>query len=115
MGGQYEPHYDYSRKKGNFNPHTGNRIATLMVYLSDVQHGGKTAFLIPGIAVSPLKGSALFWYNLHLSGEPDPNTRHAGCPVLAGVKWVLNQWFRERGQEFTKTCDLDEYTLAKLV
>ena len=35
---------------------------------------------------------------------------HAGCPVLIGSKWIANQWFRERGQEHARKCDL-EYDL----
>ena len=48
----------------------------------------------------------MFWYNLMKSGEGDERTRHAGCPVLAGSKWVANKWFHERGQEFHRPCGL---------
>lgn len=37
--------------------------------------------------IFPQKGSALVWYNLYASGEGDPRTKHAGCPVLVGNKW----------------------------
>lgn len=37
--------------------------------------------------IFPQKGSALVWYNLYSSGEGDPRTKHAGCPVLVGNKW----------------------------
>ena len=42
-GGQYEPHWDHS-KRGDFQKN-GNRIATFMFYLSDVEQGGNTAYL----------------------------------------------------------------------
>ena len=106
IGGQYEPHYDYSRI-AHYDVEQGNRIATMLMYLSDVQYGGNTAFIYPRIAVEPIKGSSVFWYNLLPSGVPDVSTRHAACPVLIGVKWVANQWIRERGQEFIRKCELD--------
>jgi len=107
IGGQYEPHHDYSRRNV-FPRGQGNRIATLLVYLSEVRKGGATAFLYPEVAVAPVKGSAVFWYNLLPSGERDVVTLHAACPVILGGKWVANQWIRERGQEFIRRCGLDE-------
>ena len=50
----------------------------------------------------------MFWYNLKPSGESDDSTRHAGCPILIGQKWVANYWIHERGQEFRRQCELDE-------
>nr|CAB3264618.1 prolyl 4-hydroxylase subunit alpha-1-like [Phallusia mammillata] len=46
VGGQYEPHYDYSRKSdvGKFEDDIGNRIATFLFYLSDVEHGAAQCF-----------------------------------------------------------------------
>ena len=60
-------------------------------------------------------GSAVFWYNIHPSGEPDDLTRHAGCPVLYGHKWVANKWIREHGQELLRTCGLNEDSKSTLV
>ncbi|XP_032431235.1 prolyl 4-hydroxylase subunit alpha-1-like isoform X1 [Xiphophorus hellerii] len=109
VGGQYEPHFDFGRKD---EPDafeelgTGNRIATWLLYMSDVQAGGATVFTDIGAAVQPKKGSAVFWFNLYPSGEGDYRTRHAACPVLLGNKWVSNKWMHERGQEFRRRCDL---------
>uniref|UniRef100_A0A7N9AT45 procollagen-proline 4-dioxygenase n=1 Tax=Mastacembelus armatus TaxID=205130 RepID=A0A7N9AT45_9TELE len=111
VGGQYEPHFDFGRKN---EPDafeelgTGNRIATWLLYMSDVQAGGATVFTDAGAAVWPKKGTAVFWYNLHPSGEGDYRTRHAACPVLVGNKWVSNKWIHERGQEFRRRCGLQE-------
>lgn len=109
IGGHYEPHYDFARKeeKNAFQSlGTGNRIATWLIYMSDIDAGGATVFPQLGVAVQPRKGSAAFWYNLHSSGEGDMLTRHAACPVLAGSKWVANKWIHERGQEFRRQCGL---------
>uniref|UniRef100_A0A4W6E873 procollagen-proline 4-dioxygenase n=1 Tax=Lates calcarifer TaxID=8187 RepID=A0A4W6E873_LATCA len=105
VGGQYEPHFDFGRKD---EPDafeelgTGNRIATWLLYMSDVQAGGATVFTDVRAAVWPKKGTAVFWYNLYPSGEGDYRTRHAACPVLVGNKWVSNKWIHERGQEFRR-------------
>ncbi|XP_054454629.1 prolyl 4-hydroxylase subunit alpha-1a [Anoplopoma fimbria] len=111
VGGQYEPHFDFGRKD---EPDafeelgTGNRIATWLLYMSDVQAGGATVFTDVGAAIWPKKGTAVFWYNLYPSGEGDYRTRHAACPVLVGNKWVSNKWIHERGQEFRRRCGLQE-------
>ncbi|KAK2884378.1 prolyl 4-hydroxylase subunit alpha-1-like isoform X1 [Channa argus] len=111
VGGQYEPHFDFARKD---EPDafeelgTGNRIATWLLYMSDVQAGGATVFTDVGAAVLPKKGTAVFWYNLYPSGEGDYSTRHAACPVLVGNKWVSNKWIHERGQEFRRRCGVQE-------
>ncbi|XP_069508611.1 prolyl 4-hydroxylase subunit alpha-2 isoform X2 [Ambystoma mexicanum] len=109
MGGQYEPHFDFSRRPFDKNLKTdGNRLATYLNYMSDVQAGGATVFPDFGAAIWPKKGTAVFWYNLFRSGEGDYRTRHAACPVLVGSKWVSNKWFHERGQEFLRPCGLTE-------
>ncbi|XP_018970946.1 prolyl 4-hydroxylase subunit alpha-1-like isoform X2 [Cyprinus carpio] len=111
VGGQYEPHFDFGRKD---EPDafkalgTGNRIATWLFYMSDVTAGGATVFPEVGATVKPMKGTAVFWYNLFSSGEGDYSTRHAACPVLLGNKWVSNKWIHERGQEFRRPCGLKE-------
>ncbi|XP_060096477.1 prolyl 4-hydroxylase subunit alpha-2 isoform X1 [Heteronotia binoei] len=111
MGGQYEPHFDFSRKH---EPDvfkrlgSGNRVATFLNYMSDVEAGGATVFPDFGAAIWPKKGTAVFWYNLFRSGEGDYRTRHAACPVLVGCKWVSNKWFHERGNEFLRPCGRTE-------
>ncbi|GAB1610055.1 prolyl 4-hydroxylase subunit alpha-1-like isoform X1 [Argonauta hians] len=107
IGGHYEPHFDYARKE-EVNAFkrlgTGNRIATFLIYMSDVPSGGATVFPYIGLKLFPEKGAAAFWYNLHRNGEGIFNTRHAACPVLVGSKWVMNKWIHERGQEFRRQC-----------
>lgn len=110
-GGLYLPHYDalepldhlgYTHKRA----WVGNRIATAMFYLSDVDGGG-TAFGNMGKVTFPKKGSLAFWYNLHRNGSKDFYSIHGACPTLFGIKWVSNKWIRE-GMQFNKRpCSLD--------
>ncbi|XP_013187300.1 prolyl 4-hydroxylase subunit alpha-1 [Amyelois transitella] len=118
IGGHYEPHFDFARKfEKAFERFSGNRIATVLFYMSEVAQGGATVFTRLGLSVFPRKGAALYWLNLHPSGQGDISTRHAACPVLRGSKWVCNKWIHEGGQEFIKPCNLnfqDESFLHKL-
>ncbi|CAH0406899.1 unnamed protein product [Chilo suppressalis] len=108
IGGHYEPHYDFARKaESAFKKFHGNRIATVLFYMSDVAQGGATVFTKLGLSLFPIKGAAAFWLNLHPSGEGDLATRHAACPVLRGSKWVSNKWLHQGGQELLKPCNLE--------
>ncbi|XP_052860862.1 prolyl 4-hydroxylase subunit alpha-1-like [Anopheles cruzii] len=109
IGGHYEPHFDFARReeRNAFKSlGTGNRIATVLFYMSNVTQGGATVFPSLHMALWPRKGTAAFWFNLHASGYGDYSTRHAACPVLTGTKWVSNKWIHERGQEFLRPCEL---------
>ncbi|KAH8280883.1 hypothetical protein KR054_003105 [Drosophila jambulina] len=106
IGGQYEPHFDFMEKTSDWK---GNRLLTALFYLNDVPLGGATAFPFLHLAVPPVKGSLLVWYNLHRSLHKDFRTKHAGCPVLQGSKWICNEWFHEGGQEFKRPCGLTSH------
>jgi prolyl 4-hydroxylase len=96
---EYRPHYDW------FDPalpgprkhleRGGQRVATFVLYLCDVEQGGATSFPGLGLEVQPKKGSAVFFANTDAYGMPDRNTLHAGTPVLQGVKYIANKWLRE--------------------
>ncbi|KAG1663558.1 Prolyl 4-hydroxylase subunit alpha-2 [Nymphon striatum] len=110
LGGHYEPHYDFAREeeiKAFESLGVGNRIATMLFYMSDIEAGGSTVFTKLGVSVRPIKGSAVFWFNLFKSGKGDLRTRHAACPVLAGNKWVCNKWLHEYGQELLYPCGMN--------
>uniref|UniRef100_A0ACB8FF01 Uncharacterized protein n=1 Tax=Sphaerodactylus townsendi TaxID=933632 RepID=A0ACB8FF01_9SAUR len=59
LGGHYEPHFDHatSRKSPLYRLKSGNRIATLMVYLSSVEAGGSTAFIYANLSIPVVKVS----------------------------------------------------------
>lgn len=63
-----------------------------------------TAFPRLGVAVQPVRGSAVFWSNLKRSGRSDMAMLHGGCPVLLGSKWVANKWVREAANIFHRKC-----------
>ncbi|GFR41348.1 hypothetical protein Agub_g1961 [Astrephomene gubernaculifera] len=90
------------------------RLATALLYLSDPEVGGETAFprsrswvhpdmprlfgpfsdCVQGnVAFKPRRGDALlFWSVLPDGRHEDPLSEHEGCPVVRGVKWTATVW-----------------------
>lgn len=103
IGGEYEPHYDYfsedSIGESKQLKHGGQRVATLIMYLNDVQAGGATLFPQLGIETKPRKGCAVYFENVNEAGEIDPRTLHAGAPVGKGEKWIATKWIREQAYQ----------------
>jgi len=91
-GEETSPHFDY------FNPLTpngamkigiyGQRVATILMYLNEVEEGGATIFTELGLKVLPKKGDALVFYNCKPNGEVDPLSMHQGEMVAKGCKWI---------------------------
>ncbi|KAK3145766.1 hypothetical protein QOZ80_3BG0257140 [Eleusine coracana subsp. coracana] len=99
IGQKYDAHYDYFRDKLNLRL-GGHRIATVLMYLTDVKSGGETVFpdameghlqhkdetwsdcAKAGLAVKPRKGDALLFFGLHLNATTDPSSLHGSCPVI---------------------------------
>lgn len=128
-GEEFQIHTDHL---DSFNDYAcGGRLCTCLLYLNDSEQsmeasatgsgsdtitgmrdegsfaGGETNFPEFHTAVSPKKGSALFFWNtLERPGSKDYNQdmflnvdrklRHAGLPVLGGEKWVANRWIHPR-------------------
>ncbi|KAL6581837.1 putative prolyl 4-hydroxylase 4 [Orobanche minor] len=111
-GQKYDPHYDYFTDKVNI-ARGGHRIATVLLYLTDVEKGGETVFPSAeesprrrsvstdkylsdcgkqGPSVKPRKGDALLFFSLYPNAVPDPASLHAGCPVDEGEKWSATKW-----------------------
>lgn len=91
-GEQYQPHYDYFTA-GNV---PNNRISTLVMYLNDVEEGGETYFPSLRLAVTPKKGSAVYFEYFYNDNRLNELTLHAGTPVAAGEKWVATLWMRRQ-------------------
>lgn len=99
-GNEYRPHYDW------FDPTApgparhlergGQRVGTLIIYLSDVEQGGATTFPEAGLQIQPRRGHAVFFQNTDRNHAPDPRSLHAGEPVAVGTKYIATKWMREQ-------------------
>ncbi|XP_021756562.1 probable prolyl 4-hydroxylase 3 [Chenopodium quinoa] len=109
-GQKYEPHYDYFLDEFN-KKNGGQRIATVLMYLSDVEEGGETVFpasrgnfsSLPGwnersdcakrgLSVKPKMGDALLFWSMRPDATLDSSSLHGGCPVIKGNKWSSTKW-----------------------
>jgi prolyl 4-hydroxylase len=99
-GGQYTPHFDYfpPADPGSRGALAigGQRISSLVMYLSDVEEGGGTVFPQIGLTVTPKRGAAVYFEYCNSRGQVDPLTLHGGLPVLKGEKWIATKWMRQR-------------------
>lgn len=97
-GAQYRPHHDYFAPDEPGTPaileRGGQRVATLVVYLNEVEAGGCTVFPETGLRVHPQIGQAVFFS--YARPDPESRTLHGGDPVLRGEKWIATKWLRER-------------------
>ncbi|RWV89625.1 hypothetical protein GW17_00048220 [Ensete ventricosum] len=109
----YEPHYDYYHDEYKLAV-GGHRVATVVMYLSNVSRGGETIFpqsklkdtqtkdntwspcAATGYAVKPVRGSAILYFNLHLDATPDEASLHGSCMVLDGEMWTATKWIHVR-------------------
>jgi prolyl 4-hydroxylase len=99
VGGEYRPHFDYfpSEHKGSqvHIKQGGQRAATLIFYLNDVEEGGETVFPEVSLKVAPLKGTAVY-FSYFSQGMVNPLSLHGGMPVIKGEKWIATKWMREK-------------------
>lgn len=99
-GAEYKPHFDYfppeEAGSGVHLAHGGQRVATLVMYLNDVDEGGETIFPDIGLNIAPRKGSAAYFAYCDQHNRVDPLTLHGGNPVIRGEKWIATKWMRQR-------------------
>lgn len=99
-GGEYRPHVDFfdPKYKGSARHLAvgGQRVATFILYLSDVEAGGGTRFPNLGLEFRPKKGAGLLFSNTDQYGQPHQLSLHAGMPVVAGTKYIATKWLREQ-------------------
>lgn len=112
VGQKYEPHFDYFMDEFNTR-NGGQRMATVLMYLTDVEEGGETVFPnaqgnisdVPwwnelsecgktGLSVKPKMGDALLFWSMKPDASLDASSLHGGCPVIKGNKWSSTKWIR---------------------
>jgi prolyl 4-hydroxylase len=97
-GTEYKPHYDYFDPNEPGTPtilkRGGQRVATIIMYLSEPERGGGTTFPDVQLEVAPKRGNAVFFS--YDRAHPSTKTLHGGAPVIAGEKWIATKWLRER-------------------
>ncbi|XP_076435212.1 prolyl 4-hydroxylase subunit alpha-1-like [Babylonia areolata] len=107
VSGSFLPHYDVYRVYDNRKHvmrRSGHRMASVLVYLSDVKAGGATAFPYLNLTVRPETGKALLWYNTDPTGMVERDIIHAGCTVAVGAKWVASKGIWSWGNELRRPC-----------
>jgi prolyl 4-hydroxylase len=105
-----------------YGKQASQRIATVLVYLSDVEEGGETSFLFEGVGgtkriktvdykacdtgikYKPRVGDALLFWSMHPDGSKDKHSLHGGCPVVKGTKWTMTKWIRDKCVLGGQTC-----------
>lgn len=101
-GQSYEDHFDFiDPDVAGFRTELetrGQRVATVLVYLSTECDGGETDFPQLGWNYKGDPGDALIFRNVTESGEPDRRMLHAGRPPRRGEKWLLSKWVRSQPQ-----------------
>ena len=100
VGQEFKPHHDFFYTDQNYYKREaesgGQRTWTAMIFLNEPEAGGQTAFPEIDVRISPRAGNLFAWNNMDATGEPNKYTLHQGCPVLAGVKYIVTKWYRER-------------------
>ncbi|KAG9135841.1 hypothetical protein Leryth_002553 [Lithospermum erythrorhizon] len=113
IGQRYLSHYD-SFDPAEYGPQKSQRVASFLLYLSDVDEGGETVFPFEdgqnmdpsfdfskciGLKVKPRRGDGLLFYSLFTNGTIDKTSLHGSCPVIRGQKWVATKWIRDQVTE----------------
>ena len=80
----------------------------MLVYLSDVEEGGETSFLLEGkdgmkrlshidykqcnmgIKIKPRAGDALLFWSVNPDQTVDKHSLHGGCPVVSYMRYEIN-------------------------
>ncbi|OXA51125.1 Prolyl 4-hydroxylase subunit alpha-3 [Folsomia candida] len=82
----------------------GHRLASTIIYMTDVEIGGGTAFPSLGFSAKAAAGSMLFWYGAHTNGDIDFRTAHEGCYAALGLRWVGVKFIRQWDNFMRKKC-----------
>mmetsp|Transcript_28871 Transcript_28871/g.73684 ORF Transcript_28871/g.73684 Transcript_28871/m.73684 type:complete len:352 (-) Transcript_28871:1276-2331(-) len=118
-GQKYDAHWDWFDDPVHHEAYLrdGNRYATVLLYLAEVEEGGETTLPLAeaideelqstegmsacatkmGLAVKPRKGDALLFFDMDIAGgKGDRKSLHASCPTLKGTKWTATKWIHNK-------------------
>ncbi|EFJ51369.1 hypothetical protein VOLCADRAFT_120451 [Volvox carteri f. nagariensis] len=118
-GQKYDAHWDWFDDPVHHRSYLvdGNRYATVLLYLSEVEAGGETNLPLAdpidmsvqaienpspcaakmGLSIRPRKGDALLFYDMDIEGQKgDRKALHASCPTLKGMKWTATKWIHSK-------------------
>ncbi|KAG6594996.1 putative prolyl 4-hydroxylase 9 [Cucurbita argyrosperma subsp. argyrosperma] len=114
IGQKYNAHYD-AFNPSEYGPQRSQRVASFLLYLTDVEEGGETMFPFQnglnmdgtykyqkciGLKVKPRQGDGLLFYSVFPNGTIDPTSLHGSCPVIKGQKWVATKWIRDQIEDY---------------
>ena len=87
----------YHLDSGYWETHySGERILTLLLYLTTPEVGGETHFRALDIQVAAQAGSLLVWNNLFPNGNCNYRMIHSSVPLIEGKKTTLITWLRQK-------------------
>ena len=96
QGGKFDAHYDSCVQNETIckemNRGAGQRRTTLLVYLNEGMTGGETEFVNLNQKIKPETGKAILFYSSDDDDKIIENSKHRGCPVLEGEKWIATIW-----------------------
>ena len=101
VGGKFIEHYDACVPDGtsycnDLDRLSGDRLATLLVYLNDDFEGGKTEFTKLGFSVTPEAGKGILFWNTDANDIILDESEHKGAEILKGTKWISTKWVHHR-------------------
>ncbi len=95
-GGKFDAHYDPCVQNdkicSEMNRGAGQRRSTLLIYLNDKMEGGETEFVIINKKIKPEIGKAILFYSSDDFEQIIKESKHRGCPVKKGEKWIATIW-----------------------
>ncbi|XP_061373908.1 probable prolyl 4-hydroxylase 9 [Gastrolobium bilobum] len=114
VGQKYDSHYD-AFNSAEYGTVESQRIASFLLYLSNVEAGGETMFPYEGglnmdagydyqkcigLKVKPRQGDGILFYSVFPNGKIDKTSLHGSCPVITGEKWVATKWINDHKQYY---------------